>query len=34
MKCECKLCPLHMIIRLCNKVVERCKAVIKAIIGK
>lgn len=34
MKCECKFCPVHLVIRICKCVIARCKAVIKAITGK
>jgi len=34
MKCECKVCPVHLVIRIYKCVIERCKAVVKAITGK
>jgi len=34
MKCECKYCIVHVIVRILNCIAQRCKAVAKAIVGK
>jgi len=34
MNCSCKICPVHVTVRILKTIAARCKAVAKAIVGK
>jgi hypothetical protein len=34
MECSCKICPLHVVVRILKSIATRCSAAVKALIGK
>jgi hypothetical protein len=34
MECSCKICPIHVVVRILKSISTRCSAVGKALIGK
>jgi hypothetical protein len=34
MECNCKICPIHVVVRILKSISTRCSAAVKALIGK
>jgi len=34
MECSCKICPIHVVVRIFKIISTRCSAAVKALIGK